>query len=101
MTNWLAEFVPSGGWDRAWLAIGLVGQVLFFSRWLVQWMASERRKESVVPPAFWYFSLGGGLLVLAYGIKRHDAVLVLGQAVGVSIYVRNLLLLARARKTTG
>jgi lipid-A-disaccharide synthase-like uncharacterized protein len=73
-----------------WITLGLLGQALFFSRFLVQWLASERLKESVVPTAFWYFSLSGGAILLTYAIHRGDPVFILGQSTGVLIYLRNL-----------
>ncbi len=68
--------------------LGLIGQACFFSRFLVQWVASERQKRSVVPTAFWYFSLIGGLLVLIYALWRRDPVFILGQSVGLVVYTR-------------
>ena len=76
--------------DQVWLGIGLLGQAMFSARFLVQWIASERRKQSVVPTHFWYFSIGGGLTLLAYAIYRMDPVFILGQSAGVFIYLRNL-----------
>ena len=73
-----------------WVVIGLAGQLLFTGRFLVQWLASERARRSVVPVAFWWFSIGGGLILLAYAIYRKDPVFILGQAMGVFIYIRNL-----------
>jgi lipid-A-disaccharide synthase-like uncharacterized protein len=67
-------------------------------RFVVQWVASERKKRSVIPVAFWYFSLAGGLLLLAYSIYRKDPVFILGQATGLFIYVRNLMLIFRRRR---
>jgi lipid-A-disaccharide synthase-like uncharacterized protein len=84
-------------WPRFWLVLGLVGQVAFFMRFLVQWIASERSKRSVVPIAFWYFSITGGLILLAYAIYRRDPVFILGQSTGLFIYVRNLVLIARSK----
>lgn len=81
----------------AWVGLGLLGQVLFAGRMLVQWLASERRRRSVVPVAFWWLSLGGASLLIVYFIWRKDAVGVLGQATGWVIYVRNLHLIYRAR----
>jgi lipid-A-disaccharide synthase-like uncharacterized protein len=81
----------------AWVGLGLLGQVLFAGRMLVQWLASERRRQSVVPVAFWWLSLGGASLLIVYFIWRKDAVGVLGQATGWVIYVRNLHLIYRAR----
>ena len=78
-----------------WLVVGFVGQALFGSRFLVQWIVSERRGESVVPLAFWYLSLGGAALLLAYAIWRQDPVFILGQSFGFLVYTRNLVLIAR------
>ena len=76
-----------------WIGIGFAGQLLFTSRFLVQWIASERRRESVVPVAFWWFSLAGGVTLLSYALWRHDPVFILGQAMGLVIYARNLALI--------
>jgi lipid-A-disaccharide synthase-like uncharacterized protein len=76
--------------DHLWLGIGLLGQSLFSARFLVQWIASERRRQSVIPVPFWYFSIGGGLTLLAYAIYRQDPVFILGQCAGVFVYARNL-----------
>jgi lipid-A-disaccharide synthase-like uncharacterized protein len=81
--------------DQLWLTIGLLGQALFSARFLVQWIASERRKRSVVPRAFWYFSVGGGLTLLAYAIYKRDPVFILGQGAGLFVYSRNLWLIHR------
>ena len=81
--------------DQVWLGIGLLGQALFSARFLVQWIASERRRRSVVPLAFWYFSVGGGLTLLAYAIYRRDPVFILGQGAGLFVYARNLWLIYR------
>ena len=79
------------------LIFGFVGQALFSARFIVQWIASEARKESVIPLAFWYFSLAGGLFLLTYAILRHDPVFILGQAAGLIVYIRNLVLIFRQR----
>ena len=79
--------------DRVWIAIGLVGQALFASRFLVQWWASERARRSVVPVMFWYFSIGGGVVLLAYSIYKMDPVFILGQGLGLFVYMRNLYLI--------
>lgn len=84
-----------------WLGIGFLGQAMFFMRFFVQWIASERSKRSVIPDAFWYFSLGGGLILLSYAIYRRDPVFILGQFTGLFIYVRNLMLLRNAKKLAG
>jgi lipid-A-disaccharide synthase-like uncharacterized protein len=76
--------------ELTWVVIGLVGQSLFFMRFLLQWIATERARRSVVPEVFWYFSIGGGMIVLAYGIHRADPVIILGQCAGVTVYTRNL-----------
>lgn len=81
-----------------WIGIGLLGQILFTGRFLVQWLASERARRSVVPVAFWYFSIGGGLILLAYAIARRDPVFTLGQSLGVVIYARNLWLIHAERR---
>jgi lipid-A-disaccharide synthase-like uncharacterized protein len=79
--------------NRLWLAIGLVGQLTFGARFLVQWIVSERRGRSVIPVAFWWLSLGGGLILLAYALHRRDPVFILGQAFGLIVYVRNIVLI--------
>jgi lipid-A-disaccharide synthase-like uncharacterized protein len=76
--------------DHVWLTIGFLGQALFSARFLVQWIASERRKQSVVPTHFWYFSVAGGITLLVYAIYRADPVFILGQAAGLVVYARNL-----------
>lgn len=76
--------------ELTWVIIGLLGQSLFFMRFLLQWIATERARRSVVPEVFWYFSIGGGAIVLAYGIHRADPVIILGQCAGVTVYTRNL-----------
>lgn len=78
-----------------WIIIGFVGQGLFSARFLLQWIASERRGESVIPRSFWYFSILGGGTLLAYAIWRQDPVFILGQSLGVFIYARNLYFLHR------
>ncbi|MCI2394928.1 lipid-A-disaccharide synthase N-terminal domain-containing protein [Aliiroseovarius sediminis] len=80
-----------------WIGIGFLGQALFTSRFLVQWIVSERRGESVIPLAFWWFSLAGGLTLLSYAIWRQDPVFILGQATGLFVYARNLILIRRRR----
>jgi lipid-A-disaccharide synthase-like uncharacterized protein len=85
--------------ETIWLIIGFLGQGLFFGRWLVQWIASERTAESRVPVSFWYMSLIGGLITLTYAIYRKDPVFISGQALGAVVYVRNLVLIHRADQT--
>lgn len=85
--------------ETIWLGIGFFGQALFFGRWLVQWIASERSAESRVPISFWYMSLIGGLITLAYAIYRKDPVFISGQGVGTVVYLRNLALIHRTGQT--
>jgi lipid-A-disaccharide synthase-like uncharacterized protein len=82
--------------DAAWIGLGFLGQGLFFMRWIVQWVASEKHAESRVPTAFWYMSLIGGLITLAYAIHILDPVFIAGQSVGAVVYLRNLMLIYRA-----
>jgi lipid-A-disaccharide synthase-like uncharacterized protein len=84
--------------ETIWVAVGLLGQALFFGRFLVQWLASEREGRSVVPVAFWYLSIGGALILLSYAIYRADPVFILGQSCGFLIYARNLCLIHREKK---
>ena len=79
--------------EQIWIGIGLFGQLLFSSRFLVQWIASEKMKKSVIPVAFWYLSIGGSLTLLSYAIYRIDPVFILGQFTGLFIYMRNLILI--------
>jgi lipid-A-disaccharide synthase-like uncharacterized protein len=83
-----------------WLAVGFAGQALFSMRFIVQWWASERQKRSVIPVAFWYFSLAGGVTLLCYAIYRQDPVFIAGQAGGLFIYSRNLYFIYRERRDT-
>ena len=85
--------------NALWLGIGFAGQMLFSARVLVQWIATERAKRSIVPVAFWYFSLGGGLTLLAYAIYKQDPVFIVGQAAGIFIYLRNLYFVMRRPRT--
>jgi lipid-A-disaccharide synthase-like uncharacterized protein len=81
-----------------WVVLGLVAQLLFTLRFAVQWIASERVGKSVIPVAFWWFSIGGGLLLLIYAIQRRDPVFILGQAFGVFVYLRNLYFIIREHR---
>jgi lipid-A-disaccharide synthase-like uncharacterized protein len=81
----------------AWVVLGLAGQFLFMMRFVYQWIASERAKKSVMPEAFWYFSLGGGLIVFIYALHLGDIVFILGQGLGVFIYLRNIYFIWRHR----
>jgi lipid-A-disaccharide synthase-like uncharacterized protein len=85
--------------DQLWLSIGFLGQAFFSARFFVQWVASERQRKSVVPRLFWYFSLGGGMTLLAYAIHRRDPVFIIGQAAGLLVYARNLYFIFRTPQT--
>ena len=85
--------------ELIWVAIGLGAQLLFSMRFIVQWIASERQKKSVVPEMFWWFSITGGLTLLAYAIHRADPVFILGQSIGVVIYTRNLWLIHAEKRS--
>jgi lipid-A-disaccharide synthase-like uncharacterized protein len=81
--------------EHFWLSVGFLGQAFFSMRFLVQWIVSERKKQSVIPVSFWFFSLGGGVTLLVYAIYRMDPVFILGQAAGLFVYLRNLYLIRR------
>ena len=83
--------------DLIWKIVGFGGQALFGSRFLVQWIATERRRQSVVPTAVWYLSLCGGLTLLSYAISINDPVFVTGQSFGVLVYARNLWFVHRQK----
>ena len=85
--------------ELIWLTIGFLAQMMFSMRFIIQWIASERAKRSIVPEAFWYFSLAGGLMLFAYAIYRVDPVFMLGQGMGLFIYARNLQLILGAKRT--
>jgi lipid-A-disaccharide synthase-like uncharacterized protein len=86
--------------DTFWLVLGLVAQGLFSARFLVQWIASERARKSVMPVVFWYLSISGSVLLLAYAIYRKDPVFILGQSAGLVVYIRNLYLIRREKRST-
>ena len=73
-----------------WVLLGYVAQIMFTMRFVVQWIASERARKSVIPVAFWFFSIGGGVLLLVYALYRRDPVFIAGQAFGLVVYIRNL-----------
>lgn len=81
-----------------WIGIGFLGQALFSARFIVQWLASERVKRSIVPRAFWYFSLAGGATLLAYAIHKRDPVFIAGQGLGLFVYLRNIYLIHSGRQ---
>lgn len=97
-SGWLESILnitsPAG---IAWVSLGLLGQLIFTGRMLVQWIASERSKRSVIPVAFWWMSLGGAVMLVIYFVWRRDIVGVVGQGTGLFIYARNLMLIRRSR----
>jgi lipid-A-disaccharide synthase-like uncharacterized protein len=84
--------------EAMWLVIGFFGQAMFSMRFLVQWLYSERMKQSIVPLAFWYFSIAGGVTLLSYAIYKLDPVFIVGQGAGLFVYLRNLQLLHRDQR---
>ncbi len=90
LLNWFNIQDP---FDRWLVAFGLLGQAVFFMRWIIQWVATERRRESHVPELFWWFSLVGAVMLLVYFVMKRELVGVLGQLVGWTVYARNLYLI--------
>uniref|UniRef100_C6E8H5 Lipid A biosynthesis domain protein n=1 Tax=Geobacter sp. (strain M21) TaxID=443144 RepID=C6E8H5_GEOSM len=84
--------------EKIWVGIGLAGQFFFTMRFVVQWIATERNRKSVVPESFWYFSIFGSLILLAYSLYRRDPVFILGQAFGTTVYLRNLFFIHKEKK---
>ena len=85
----------------AWVVLGFAAQALFTMRFVVQWIASERARKSVIPVAFWFFSIGGGVLLLVYALYRKDPVFIAGQALGLVVYIRNLyFIMINGRQTS-
>jgi lipid-A-disaccharide synthase-like uncharacterized protein len=80
-----------------WLVFGIAAQLLFTARFIVQWIVSERLGKSVVPLAFWFLSMGGGVMLLIYGLVRREPIIIMGQALAVFIYLRNLMLIFRGK----
>lgn len=98
MDHALFAFLNVDSWaEFTWVVVGLLGQLSFSARFIVQWIASERAGRSTVPTAFWYFSIGGGLILLSYAIYRADPVFILGQSMGLFIYLRNLWLIRKEK----
>ncbi|MFD1694066.1 lipid-A-disaccharide synthase N-terminal domain-containing protein [Roseibium aestuarii] len=81
-----------------WFVFGIAAQAMFMMRFVVQWLASERVGKSIVPIAFWFFSLAGGVMLLAYGLVQREPVIILGQALGLIIYLRNLRLIFKEKR---
>ena len=86
---------------NGWLILGFSGQFLFFCRFLIQWICSERRKESYIPVPFWYFSLVGAVILLIYAVHQHDPVFIAGQSAGMVVYLRNLYLIYKKKIEKG
>ena len=84
--------------ELIWIVVGLGGQLLFMMRFLIQWLASEKAKRSVIPVSFWWFSIGGAAVLLAYAIYRADPVFILGQFLGFFVYSRNLWFIYQERR---
>jgi lipid-A-disaccharide synthase-like uncharacterized protein len=87
--------------ELVWIAVGLIAQLMFSMRFIVQWVATERARASIVPEMFWYFSFAGGLLLLSYAIYRLDPVFILGQATGLVIYTRNIYFIWLGKRVPG
>ncbi|MCP2020304.1 lipid-A-disaccharide synthase N-terminal domain-containing protein [Pseudomonas sp. B1(2018)] len=83
--------------EALWLAVGFIGQIAFTGRFVLQWLYSEYKKRSVIPVSFWYLSIVGSTLLLAYAIYREDPVFIVGQAFGSLVYFRNLQLIAKSK----
>jgi lipid-A-disaccharide synthase-like uncharacterized protein len=98
MMDSLFAFFHVDHWGEFWwVVVGLAGQMMFSARFIIQWLTSERAQRSVIPTAFWWFSLAGGVILFAYAVHRRDPVFILGQSTGLLIYSRNLWLI-RAEK---
>jgi len=93
----LAWYDSLSGAELAWIVIGFVAQFVFMMRFVMQWIYSERAKRSIVPEVFWYFSVLGGALLLAYAVHRKDPVFIAGQSLGLLIYARNLYFIWREK----
>lgn len=98
LEKWQHYFADMNSVDLLWLGIGLAGQTMFMMRFIVQWIHSERHQKSLIPVSFWYLSLFGGVIVLAYGVHRVDPVIILGQLPGTFVYTRNLILIRREHR---
>jgi lipid-A-disaccharide synthase-like uncharacterized protein len=87
-------------WINGWVVFGFLGQAIFAARFIIQWVVSEKKKESIVPLSFWYFSIAGGVVLLIYAIYKKDPVFMMGQASGLVVYVRNLMLIMKKKNPT-
>ena len=84
-------------WMNGWVLFGFFGQFVFAMRFIIQWIVSEKKKESIVPLSFWYLSICGGVILLIYAIYKNDPVFMLGQATGLIVYARNLMLITKKK----
>ena len=84
--------------DHLWVGFGFLGQAIFGGRFLVQWIASERARRSIIPIAFWWFSIAGGILLFVYSLHRKDPVFIAGQGAGLFIYARNIIFVLREHR---
>jgi len=84
-------------WMNGWVLFGFFGQAIFASRFIFQWIASEKKKESFVPLSFWYLSIAGGIVLLIYALYKQDPVFAIGQATGLIVYARNLMLITKKK----
>jgi lipid-A-disaccharide synthase-like uncharacterized protein len=100
MSRLMAWWAATPAKELIWLGIGMVAQLMFSMRFLLQWIASERARRSIVPEVFWYFSFAGGFMLFAYAIYRMDPVFIIGQGSGLFIYARNIQLIWRHRAET-
>ena len=100
LSNAVGNYLHDGFVTRLdwWVLLGFAAQAFFTARFAVQWLASERVGKSVIPIAFWWCSIGGGLLLLIYALYRRDPVFILGQGFGVFVYLRNLQFVLRERR---
>jgi lipid-A-disaccharide synthase-like uncharacterized protein len=102
LSNAVGNYLHDVFWLRMdwWVLLGFAAQIFFTLRFAVQWIASERVGKSVIPVAFWWFSIGGGLLLLIYALYRRDPVFIAGQGFGVFVYLRNLYFVMRERRAS-
>ena len=97
-SNLAAWWASVSATELIWLSVGFTAQLMFSMRFIVQWIASEKAKQSIVPEIFWYFSLAGGLMLFVYAIYRMDPVFILGQGMGLVIYSRNIYFIRRSKQ---
>jgi lipid-A-disaccharide synthase-like uncharacterized protein len=100
-TNWVFRWLNITSWyNLVWIGIGLIGQLAFSGRMVLQWIVSERKRESIISESFWWFSLFGGITLFSYFVWRADPIGILGQASGIVIYTRNIRLIYKAKRRT-